>query len=72
MHRRWLANRTNAEYLAYLSKAASISPVFAQVLINRGIKTVSDVHDFLHPGLTGLSDPFDLPGMKEAIDRMKK
>ena len=71
MHRRWLANRTNAEYLAYLSKAASISPVFAQVLINRGIKTVSDVHDFLHPGLTGLSDPFDLPGMKEAINRIR-
>lgn len=71
MHRRWLANRTNAAYLAYLSKAASISPVFAQVLINRGIKTASDVHDFLHPGLTGMSDPFDLPGMKEAIDRIR-
>ena len=71
MHRRWLVNRTNTEYLSYLSKAASISPVFAQILINRGIRTVSDVHDFLHPGLTGLSDPFDLPGMKEAIDRIK-
>jgi len=71
MHRRWLVNRTNAEYLAYLSKAASISPVFAQVLINRGIRTVSDVHDFLHPSLAGLSDPFDLPGMKEAIERIK-
>ena len=71
MHRRWLVNRTNAEYLAYLSRAASISPVFAQVLINRGIRTVSDVHDFLHPSLTALSDPFDLPGMKEAIERIK-
>jgi single-stranded-DNA-specific exonuclease len=71
MHRRWLVNRTNAEYLAYLSKAASISPVFAQVLINRGIRTVSDVHDFLRPSLTALSDPFDLRGMKEAIERIK-
>jgi len=71
MRMRWLVNRTNAEYLTYLSKAASISPVFAQVLINRGIKTLSDIHDFLHPSLTGLSDPFDLHGMKEAIERIK-
>ncbi|NJD56955.1 MAG: single-stranded-DNA-specific exonuclease RecJ [Nitrospirae bacterium] len=71
MHRRWLVTRTNAEYLSYLSRAASISPVFAQVLVNRGIKTVSDIHDFLHPGLTGLSDPFDLCGMREAVERIK-
>jgi len=71
MHRRWLLNRTNAEYLAYLSRAASLSPVFAQILINRGIRTVSAVHDFLHPGFTALSDPFDLPGMKAAIERIK-
>lgn len=71
MHRRWIVNRTNAEYLAYLSKAASISPVFAQILVNRGIKTVPDIQDFLNPGLSGLSDPFDLHGMREAIDRIK-
>ena len=71
MHRRWLVNRTNTEYLSYLSKAASISPVFAQILINRGIRTVSDVHDFLRPGFTALSDPFDLQGVKEAIERIK-
>ncbi len=71
MHRRWIVNRTNADYLAYLSKASSISPVFAQILINRGIKTVSDVQDFLNPGLTGCSDPFALGGMRAAIDRLK-
>lgn len=71
MHRRWLVNRTNAEYLSYLSRSASISPVFAQVLVNRGIKTVSDIRDFLCPGLTGLSDPFDLCGMREAVERIK-
>ena len=70
MHRRWLVNRTNTEYLSYLSKAASISPVFAQILINRGIRTVSAVQAFLHPSFTALSDPFDLQGMKEAIERI--
>ncbi len=71
MNKRWLINRTNPEYVGYLSKAASLSPVFAQVLINRGVKTPGDISDFLNPGLTNLSDPFDLPGMKAAVDRIK-
>lgn len=71
MNRRWLVNRTNPEYIRYLSKAASLSPALAQVLINRGIKTPEKIHDFLHPGLTGLSDPFELPGMTAAVERIK-
>jgi len=71
MHRRWFLNRTNAEFISYLSRAASISPVFSQILINRGIKTPAEVQDFLNPGLTGLSDPFDLHGIREAVDRIK-
>jgi single-stranded-DNA-specific exonuclease len=71
MNRRWLINRTNPEYIRYLSKAASISPVLAQVFINRGIKTPSEIHEFLHPGLTGLSDPFELPHMNAAVERIK-
>jgi single-stranded-DNA-specific exonuclease len=71
MHRRWFIRRTNPEYLTYLSKAASIPPVLAQILINRGIKTASDVHSFLNPGITSLSDPYDLPGMGIAVERIK-
>ena len=71
MHRRWFLNRTNAEFVSYLSRSASISPVFSQILINRGIKTAAEVQDFLNPGLTGLSDPFDLQGVKQAIERIK-
>ncbi|MBI5632964.1 MAG: DHH family phosphoesterase [Nitrospirae bacterium] len=71
MHRRWFLNRTNPEFISYLSRSASISPVFSQVLINRGIKTAAEVQDFLSPGITGLSDPFDLQGVKEAVERIK-
>jgi single-stranded-DNA-specific exonuclease len=68
---RWLINRTNPEYIQYLSKTASISPVLAQVLINRGLKTASDINDFLYPGITSLSDPFELPSMKAAVARIR-
>ncbi len=71
MHRRWFLNRTNAEFISYLSRSASISPVFSQILINRGIKTSAEVQDFLNPGFTGLSDPFDLSGVREAVERIK-
>ncbi|MBI5639083.1 MAG: single-stranded-DNA-specific exonuclease RecJ [Nitrospirae bacterium] len=71
MHRRWFLNRTNPEFVSYLSKAASISPILSQVLINRGMKSVSDIRDFLNPGMTGLSDPYELPDMKAAVERVR-
>lgn len=71
MNRRWLIKKTNHEYTLYLSKAASISPVLAQILINRGIKTPGNVKDFLSPGTTGMTDPFELPDMGVAVERIK-
>jgi single-stranded-DNA-specific exonuclease len=70
VRRRWFINRTNPEFVDHLSKAASISPVLARLLINRGIKTASAANDFLTPGAAGLSDPFELPGMKSAVERI--
>jgi single-stranded-DNA-specific exonuclease len=70
VHRRWLVNRTNPEYIQYLSKTASVSPVLAQVLINRGLKTSGEIHSFLNPHISQLSDPFDIQGMKLAVGRI--
>jgi single-stranded-DNA-specific exonuclease len=70
MHRHWLVNRTNPEYIKYLSKLASISPVLAQICINRGIKTPEEISSFLNPHVSQLSDPFDIQGMKTAVERI--
>jgi single-stranded-DNA-specific exonuclease len=70
MHRRWLVNKTNPEYIKYLSKFASISPVLAQICINRGIKTPEEISSFLNPHISQLSDPFDIQGMKIAVERI--
>lgn len=43
----------------------------AQILINRAIKTPDSVQDFLNPSFGGLSDPFALRGVKEAVERIK-
>ncbi|OGW55910.1 MAG: hypothetical protein A2Y81_07980 [Nitrospirae bacterium RBG_13_43_8] len=71
MHRRWLVNRTNTQYIEYLSRTASISPVMAQILINRGIKTPQDIYDFLNPKIADLSDPFELIGLRTAVERLQ-
>jgi len=70
MNRQWLVNKTNTEYIEYLSRTASISPVMAQVLINRGIKTPQNIYDFLNPRISDLSDPFELIGLRAAVERV--
>ncbi|HET6513675.1 MAG TPA: single-stranded-DNA-specific exonuclease RecJ [Thermodesulfovibrionales bacterium] len=71
MNCRWLLNKTNPEFVRYLSRLTAVSPLLAQILINRGIKSADTVHAFLHPALTSLSDPYDLPDMKAAVERIK-
>ena len=71
MHRKWLVSRTNPDYIKYLSKAVSVSPAFAQVLVSRGIKTPQAINDFLNPHISGLSDPFEIDGVKTAVERIK-
>lgn len=71
MNRRWFIHRANPEYIRYLSNAASISPILAQVLLKRGFKTPGDITDFLTPGLARLTDPHELPHMKAAVERIK-
>jgi single-stranded-DNA-specific exonuclease len=72
MNRQWLVSRTNPEFLKYLSNKTSISPVLAQVLVNRGIKDADSIKEFLYPSLQNLHDPFLMPDMQKAVERLKK
>lgn len=47
-----------------------ISPLLAQCLINRGINEAKLAASYLEPRLKNLADPFLLPGMKCAVDRL--
>ncbi|NOY64318.1 MAG: single-stranded-DNA-specific exonuclease RecJ, partial [Nitrospirae bacterium] len=70
-HRRWFVQRTNPEYIRYLSRAASVSPAFAQILINRGIKTPEAIKGFVSPSVDDLIDPATLGGVNEATGIIK-
>lgn len=72
MNSYWLVNRTNPEFLAYLSRNTSISTIAAQILVNRGIKDTASINDFLTPSLESLHDPFLLPDMDRAVHRIRE
>ncbi len=56
--------------LECLAGALQVSPVVAQVLLNRGLDQPETARRFLDSPLTGLHAPDHLPGVTEAADRL--
>ncbi|MGN0220398.1 MAG: DHH family phosphoesterase, partial [Muribaculaceae bacterium] len=50
---------------------ANCAPI-SDLLIQRGITTMSDAEKFFHPSLRDLHDPFLMPDMDKAVDRLNK
>jgi single-stranded-DNA-specific exonuclease len=46
------------------------SPLVAQILLNRGVREAQECQDFLRPNLKCLPDPFLIPGLRKAADRI--
>ena len=59
-----------AEQIAKISKKFNIPPVIAKILIQRGIDTPEKVKKFYDLSLNNLYDPFLLPGMDVAVERI--
>src|SRR5208282_91223 len=53
-----------------LASQLKISPLLAQCLLNRGFSEPSAIANFLQPRLKNLADPFLLPNMAAAVDRL--
>jgi single-stranded-DNA-specific exonuclease len=53
-----------------LAAQLSLSPLLAQCLLNRGFDTPDVIRHFLAPRLKQLADPFLLPNMAAAVDRL--
>jgi len=66
-HRRWYVHRTNQSYIEYLCKTTGISPIIAQILVNRGIKKPEEVRTFLTPSIDALEPADEIPGMDRAV-----
>ena len=54
-----------------LASQLGLPPALAQVLVNRGYRGEAAAQRFLQPQLRQLADPFDLPDMAPAVDRIR-
>lgn len=55
-----------------LARQASLPLPLARLLFSRGVTTANEVDRFLNPRLSDVGDPFLLPNMKPAVDRIWK
>lgn len=53
------------------AKRLGISREFLRLLLGRGMKE-DEIFAFLHPSIDNLSSPFEIDGMKEAAERIRK
>ncbi len=68
--RRWQIAQPDTGTVSELSKALSIPTLLAACLVNRGCTSPDPAQQYLDPKLARLSDPFLLPDMHRAVDRL--
>lgn len=67
---RWIIAEPEAAAVALLVGELNIDPLLARCLLNRGFADPPKAAAFLDPALKGLKDPFLLPGMSTAVERL--
>jgi len=72
MNKIWKIYDTDPRLQSVLGDKLGITPVFAQLLLNRGIKTVEQAQFFLFGGLSSCYDPFLMKDMDKGVERIKR
>ena len=73
IEKRWVVKpQGNPEAVAAMAAATGISPVLANLLIQRGIDTLEKAKKFFNPQLSDLHDPFLMKDMDKAVERVER
>lgn len=70
MKYRWSVAPAQPVLTAVLARECHVSELLAQCLLNRGLSEPDPIRRFLEPRLKHLADPFLLPEMRRAVDRL--
>ncbi len=70
MTKRWVIAKPEPALAETLARELHLAVPLAQVLVNRGYGEADKASQFLNPQLRQLGDPFDLPDMATAVDRI--
>ena len=68
--KKWEFYKSDENLASEISKKFNISNVLATVLINRGIVKDNDIKVFLEPTRNDFHDPYLMPDMEIAVDRI--
>lgn len=73
MTHKWIVKNLDEEQIEItkaLALSLNISPILAQLLVQRGINTFEEARNFFRPDFDNLHDPFLMADMEKAVNRM--
>lgn len=69
MNKKWECYPKNETLAKQIAQEHQISELLAEILINRGVEA-SQIERFLHPTRNDFHDPFLMPNMEKAVERI--
>lgn len=70
MQKEWIVHKCDETAAQAISNSLGVHPIVAKVLLNRGITTAEAAKAYFTPNLSDIPDPFSLPGMETAVERI--
>ena len=68
---KWLEYTKRADFKS-LGNHLGVDQVVARILVNRGLQTIEEMQDFLHPGPEQLGDGSQMKDMAKAVSLLKE
>ncbi len=68
----WILARAEPDVARELARETGISPLVAQILLNRGVRGADNARRFLRPAMTDLNDPEEIAGVGAAAKRLAR
>ncbi|MFZ3371928.1 MAG: single-stranded-DNA-specific exonuclease RecJ [Desulfitobacteriaceae bacterium] len=72
MKQSWLLPKTTGLKALLFSETLAVSPVVADILVQRGLREVREAVDYLRPTMLSLASPFCFKDMSRVIDRLTR
>ena len=72
MKKKWEFESNESAIINEVAENNNITPLLANILINRGITSQKDIEVFINPTRNDFHDPYDMPDMDKAVNRIVK
>ena len=72
MNKKWECTNVNEKKVKELMQNYKINEILAKILVNKGLENKDEIELFINPTRNDFHDPFLMPDMKIAVDRLLK